>query len=184
MIHPDTELRMVSPDIGLGLFATRRIPRGTLTWVRDPLDQVISAADWKSLPPMLQAGLERHTWQDASGDTVLCWDLARFVNHACVPNCLNIAVGVEIAVRDIEAGEELTNDYANLGMYDHERLQCQCGLPGCRGLIAPNDAGRLRRQWTSAIAGVWAEVRRVEQPLWKLLSDQVRETLMQPQAPC
>ena len=36
MIHSDTELRPVNAVVGLGVFATRRLPRGTVTWVRDP----------------------------------------------------------------------------------------------------------------------------------------------------
>jgi len=32
MIHPDTELRLSNPRIGLGVFATHFIPKGTLTW--------------------------------------------------------------------------------------------------------------------------------------------------------
>jgi len=28
VIHPDTDLRLVNPEIGNGVFATRRIPRG------------------------------------------------------------------------------------------------------------------------------------------------------------
>jgi hypothetical protein len=40
MIHPDTELRYVNDIIGYGVFATRLIPRGTITWVQDELYQV------------------------------------------------------------------------------------------------------------------------------------------------
>ena len=32
MIHPDTELRFISPEIGFGVFATKLIPQGTITW--------------------------------------------------------------------------------------------------------------------------------------------------------
>ena len=39
MVHPDTELRFVSPAIGWGVFATRDIPTGTITWALDVLDQ-------------------------------------------------------------------------------------------------------------------------------------------------
>lgn len=35
MIHPDTELRFINPEIGYGVFATQFIPRGTITWVRE-----------------------------------------------------------------------------------------------------------------------------------------------------
>ena len=42
LVHPDSELRFVNPVIGHGLFATRLIPKGTITWVGDDLDQFIT----------------------------------------------------------------------------------------------------------------------------------------------
>ena len=174
MVHPQTELRLSKAEIGLGLFATHTIPCGTITWARDPLDQVIPMSKWLKLPPLLQADIERHTWRNEDGNAVLCWDLARFVNHSCNPNCLSTALGFEIAVRDIAAGEELTNDYANLGMYEHERLQCHCGFSACRGLIEPADAARLKFQWSGAIESAWRNLLCVEQPLWSLLSTRTR----------
>ena len=52
MIHPDTELRFANPQIGLGVFATRfLIPKGTITWVRDQLDQALPPAAIAQLPP-------------------------------------------------------------------------------------------------------------------------------------
>ena len=41
MLHPHTELRFVSPEIGYGIFATAFIPKGTITWVKDELDRII-----------------------------------------------------------------------------------------------------------------------------------------------
>ena len=33
MIHPHSELRFFSPEVGWGVYATRFIPKGTITWV-------------------------------------------------------------------------------------------------------------------------------------------------------
>jgi hypothetical protein len=55
VIHPDSELRFVSPSIGYGLFATRVIPRGSITWAADPLDQIVSPRQMETLPAMLKA---------------------------------------------------------------------------------------------------------------------------------
>jgi hypothetical protein len=41
LIHPDSELRFIDPAIGYGVFATSLIPKGTFTWVRDELDQIV-----------------------------------------------------------------------------------------------------------------------------------------------
>ena len=60
----------------------------------------------------------------------------RYVNHSCAPNTYLRRIGhhVELyALRDVEAGEELTCNY---GETQHEgTLPCRCGAPGCRSLL-------------------------------------------------
>lgn len=38
MIHPNTELKFISNQVGYGVVATSFIPAGTITWVLDKLD--------------------------------------------------------------------------------------------------------------------------------------------------
>ena len=57
-------------------------------------------------------------------------NLARYINHACKPNCYSQIVGQTIwirAARNIEAGEELTYDYYTDG---EQLIACRC-RPGC-----------------------------------------------------
>ena len=57
-------------------------------------------------------------------------NVARFVNHACRPNCYTQVAGTTIwirAARNIERGEELTYDYHTDG--EHV-IPCRC-RPGC-----------------------------------------------------
>jgi SET domain-containing protein len=57
-------------------------------------------------------------------------NVARFINHACKPNCYSQIVGRDIwirAGRNIEAGEELTYDYYTDG---DQIIACRC-RPGC-----------------------------------------------------
>ena len=112
MIHPHTELRFINPELGFGVFATNLIPRGTLTWVRDDLDQVIEPERLAGLPPVYRDLLDKYTFRDEIGRHILCWDLGRFMNHSCAPSCLGPNSLYEVAVRDILPGEELTDDYA------------------------------------------------------------------------
>ena len=68
---------------------------------------------------------------------------ARFINHACDPNCEAIDDGGRIfieAVRDIEDGDELFYDYAyardaTTTEEDEKLYVCRCGSPKCRGSI-------------------------------------------------
>jgi SET domain-containing protein len=65
-----------------------------------------------------------------SRDAAVGGNIARFINHACKPNCWWEVVGTTIwirAARAIAAGEELTYDYATIG--DHT-IPCRC-RPGC-----------------------------------------------------
>ena len=71
---------------------------------------------------------------------------ARWINHACDPNCRADEQGRQVfieALREIEPGEELFYDY---GLIIDERLtpklkkeyECRCGSPNCRRtMLAP-----------------------------------------------
>ena len=169
MIHPHSELRFVNPDIGFGVFATRRIPKGTITWVLDPLDQTLSPAKASQLPPALQGVLDIYSYRNGNGDWILCWDHARFVNHSCQPTSLAPGFDLEIAVRDIECGEQITDDYGSLNL--DASFQCCCSSPQCRGLIGPDDFERLSGHWDELVAAAFPLIGRVEQPLWELVHE-------------
>jgi len=71
--------------------------------------------------------VNRRTVRDAS----VGGNLARFINHACKPNCYTQVAGDTIwirAARNIAAGEELTYDYRTDG---EAVIMCRC-RPGCR----------------------------------------------------
>ena len=62
---------------------------------------------------------------------------AMFINHSCDPNCETEDEDGRIfvvALRDIEAGEELVYEY-NLYDSDEENQDCYCGAPRCRGTM-------------------------------------------------
>ena len=71
-----------------------------------------------------------------SRDAAVGGNIARFVNHACAPNCwIEIAPKTKTiwirASRLIHPGEELTYDYATVG--DHT-IRCRC-RPECRTML-------------------------------------------------
>lgn len=163
MIHPATELRYVSEAIGLGVFATQLIPRGTITWARDPLDRILKPGEFEAMPGVQQAAIVKYVFADAAGNYLLCWDAARFVNHSCAATCRNVDARLDVAIRDIQAGEQITSDYAELNIA--EEFDCLCGSPDCRGTILPDDRSRLEAVWTSQIAAILSSIRTVAQPL-------------------
>lgn len=132
MIHPSTRLGFIDEDVGYGVFATELIPRGTFTWILDPLDCRVPAKVSDRLVLALRASLERYAYQDSHGHWVLPWDLGRFVNHSCDPNSVGGGDDAfEIAVRDILPGEQLTDDYAEFGCF--RPFPCRCGAVRCVG---------------------------------------------------
>ncbi|MBS3106977.1 SET domain-containing protein [Candidatus Woesearchaeota archaeon] len=58
----------------------------------------------------------------------------RYVNHSCSPN-LEVRSQCDVALRDIEKGEELTTDYSREEIPDLY-FECNCKSSNCRGVIA------------------------------------------------
>lgn len=74
---------------------------------------------------------------------------AMFLNHCCDPNCETGEVKGRVwikAIRDIEAGEELTYDY-HLYDGDEDEARCNCGKAKCRGtMYAPEEIERRAKE--------------------------------------
>lgn len=172
MLHPDTELRWVNAEIGYGAYATRLIPRGTITWVRCDFDQTFSPERIASLRGLHREIINKYGFVDPRGNTILCWDHGRYVNHACAPTCLSPGFDFEIAVRDIEAGEELTDDYGSLNL--EKPFTCHCGAPSCRREIRPDDWSRLVDRWDHIVQSAFPRIREVPQALWELVREKDR----------
>jgi hypothetical protein len=169
MIHPHTSLSFISDDIGYGVVATQAIPRGTITWVRDDLDQVITSGRLRRMETLCRQIVEKYCFRDGAGDHILCWDMARFMNHSCDPTCLSPGYNFEIAVRDIQAGEELTDDYGMLNI--DSAFRCLCGKARCRSEVTPQDVVTHADAWDGQIRECFHALRGVDQPLWHLVRE-------------
>lgn len=167
MIHPHTEVRFINSVIGYGVVATRPIPKGTITWALDDFDQHFTAAQVAQMDTLHQAIIEKYAYVDGRGRHVLCWDNARFFNHHCEANCLGAGFEFEVAIRDIEPGEQLTDDYGGLNV--ETPFKCSCGSPACRGIVRPDDVLRLSDLWDVELREVFPLIRAVAQPLWPIL---------------
>ena len=170
----------MNDHIGYGVFATRLIPRGTITWVRDELDQTFQVEQVAAMPAPYREILDRYAFVDAQGMLVLCWDHSRFFNHSCEANCLSAGYDFEVAVRDIQSGDELTDDYGTLNL--REPFVCGCRLATCRGKVRPDDMERLSPVWDQEMRSVFPLIPRVTQPLWGFLRERVavEEALREP----
>ena len=183
MLLIETELKHINDEVGAGVFATKRIPKGTIVWVQDPMDQVFPPEKLEEMHPLLRAGVERYAYGDHHGNMVLCWDLARFFNHCCESTCLGLDFPFEIVVRDIEAGEELTDDYGTFYMNETEGFECRCGTESCRGGVGPQDREKMMSLWKTQLREALAHVHEVPQPLLDFLPEGVLEETLRRYGP-
>jgi hypothetical protein len=170
VLIPWAEVRTVGEEIGLGVFAGRLIPAGTVVWVEDSLDTRIPVATVRALGGPMREAVYRAAYRPhGAGYYLLCWDGAKYVNHACEPNCLSVMPGLEIAVRDIAPGEQLGNHYAFFGLEAWEIFDCRCGAASCTGRIDLEPSPALLRHRHALVEAARRRAAGVVQPLAPLL---------------
>ena len=120
---------------GWGVYATAHITKNTR--IIDYAGEMISHAE--SVRRERRQLPRGHVWcftvnrrwvRDAS----VGGNVARFINHACQPNCYSRVIGRTIwicAARNIRKGEELTYDYNTDGIAS---IKCLC-RPRCRTIL-------------------------------------------------
>ncbi len=175
MIHPDTTVKNVSSVIGNGVFATKLIKKGTIIVVRDQFDIILSQEQYNLVLEPLKEAMNTYIYIDKHGHFVLSWDNAKFMNHSCESNTMMTDYDFEIAVRDIEAGEEITSEYGLLNVQESYELYCDC--TNCRNHLKTDDIDVHAHHWDSLVLDSILSVFNVEQPLLPLLSKEIKEKL-------
>lgn len=175
MIHPKTELKFISKEIGYGVVATEFMPAGTITWVLDKLDRQFTPAEVHVLDPLYQDILEFYSYRNNEGNMVLCWDNGRFVNHSFNSNCFTTAYDFEVAVRDIQAGEQLTDDYGYLNIPEPFR-----GIDEGtrRKIVYPDDLLRYAKVWDKKLLKVFGQIPKLNQPLREIIEKPVWDEVL------
>lgn len=114
---------------GLGLFADQFITKGTKTWRFMPgLDLIVPEDTLLQLSEPARAQFLNYCYVDKfTKNFILCFDDERFINHSKSPNILqtmaeNEVEGFEVAVRDINKGEELFCDYETFDFDAYRKL--------------------------------------------------------------
>lgn len=115
MITIKTEVRPSSIH-GLGLFAAERVLKGTVVWRYSPIFDVMYSDEVLSeIPNFKKEWIHKYAYRSKlTGLWCLAIDDARFFNHSKTPNTIDTGDdlnGTDIAIRDIEVGEEITIDY-------------------------------------------------------------------------
>ena len=175
MMHPDTRPGLVNARIGLGVFATAPIQHGTIVFVRDPLDIEVPAGDPRLADSRVSDIIEKYSYIEPNGSRIVSWDHAKFVNHCCLPNTMSTGYGFEIAIRDIDAGEQITDEY---GMFNvPQPIELYCDHAACRGCVQASDLDKHHERWDATVRQSLLRVPHVAQPLMPLLDDATRASL-------
>jgi len=170
VIYPKTELKFINNEVGYGVVATEFIPAGTITWVLDKLDREFSVDTFAAMEPIYQRILDTYTYRNSHGHFVLCWDNGRYVNHSFNSNCLTTAYDFEIAIRDIQVGEQLTDDYGYLNIPTPFR-----GIDEGtkRKVVYPDDLKRYYKVWDKKLLNVFNRIPKLQQPLRELVHEEI-----------
>lgn len=176
MIHPHTKLDFVSETIGYGVFATQFIPKGTIVYVKDDLEIVIKPNDVINKDEKYKKIIDTYSYRDENGNYILSWDIAKYVNHCCEANTISTGYGFEIAVRDIQKGEQITDEYGLLNIENPIPLNCtHCN---CRGQVSNQDYLHLLPEWDKKSKEAIKLILKVEQPLWDFVQNDLKQDLV------
>jgi SET domain-containing protein len=122
----DVEVRQ-SGIQGRGLYALRAFAQGE-TVLKWDLSHTIPNEELSSL----SESERRSTHPLDAQNTLIVQAPERFVNHSCNNNT-EVRNYCDIAIRGIEAGEEITSDYGSDGAV--VSFECACGSDNCRKVI-------------------------------------------------
>jgi SET domain-containing protein len=127
-----------SPIHGRGLFAATAISAGEIVAIKGGhiiTGETLATLQEKLGPAEIQIGDDLFicpvTEEERKGSMI-------FSNHSCDPNIGVRGQIVFVAMRDIEAGEELTHDWA-MTDDDDSTTQCRCAATNCRRTITGKD---------------------------------------------
>ena len=121
---------------GVGVFAVDHISAGST--VAGFGGFVMPRAEFERLPIDQQT----HSLQICDDLFMTCpsdSEPADFFNHSCEPNCGILGSILLVTLRPVEAGEELSFDYAMCDADDYDEFACECGVATCRHKVTGND---------------------------------------------
>lgn len=113
---------------GKGIFALRNFKKGEIInkWDTSNIfnkDNIVTLSDEE----------RKHISYIGGGNFILLNSPERYVNHSCNPNAY-VKDCCEVAIKDINNGEEITSDYSLEGVNGWE-FECNCGSNNCRGTV-------------------------------------------------
>jgi len=164
MLHPDICVKKSSIE-GKGLFSKKRIPKGTILW-RFKDDRVYTKNQRKKFSKKYKALLKKYGYEDEKNNLIYCTDNAKYWNHSCEPNVAGFNEEMDIAIKNINPGEEITYD-AGFGRWTCLPIKrCNCGSINCRRTIKKEpENSRIILKLDSLVKKASKDLLNVKQPL-------------------
>ena len=106
---------------------------------------------------------DKYAYRNQFGHYIICWDSGKYVNHSFNSNCVSTAYDFELAVRDIEPGEELTDDYGYLNVT--HPFDCLPEHGSQRTRVYPDDLLNYYYIWDAKLIDAFQSFLSVDQPL-------------------
>jgi SET domain-containing protein len=132
-------------DLGLGVFAARRIHEGTkihtFSGPRITFSQVLAKGERQCWPLQVAPSDSTTAYVDLDDDAPGC-----FVNHSCAPNAVIVNDLDLVAITDIPPDVEVRFDYSTTMFERSFEMECRCGSPNCRGIVKDFDTLPIRTQ--------------------------------------
>jgi SET domain-containing protein len=163
---------------GSGVFAARRIPKGTrvIEYLGDRITHKEADDRYEDHDPndnhTFLFIVDRRTVIDAGVNG----NAARFINHSCDGNCTSVIEQRRVFIestREIAKGEELGYDYEIGREKDDpenvdEIFACRCGSPKCRGtMLYPAEKPAKKKKAKKKVAKKKTAKRPVKKPTKK-----------------
>lgn len=180
MLLDSIRIKWISNEKGYGLFASEFIPKGTIVYVRDKLDIVIPSVDYEKeyLNDIKYSSMtSKYYYETKYGEKIICWDLAKYMNHCCYSNTLSTGYEFEIAICDIMPGDEVTDDY-RIFSTDHGLMEVRCEKDNCV-ILSDNKITKSHiTSWDNKIKEAIKYIFTNNQPLDPYLSKACRDSLI------
>ena len=139
MLHPHVQLVGDTTIQGQGLVATKTIYKGEVVSRLEPDQPMTSLEDFYAMSVEDQGKLLVHGYQCSATHIVSEQGIEKYMNHSCDPTTWWLDDDTMIARRDIQAGEEITYDYATTDVDVPLDMECECGSPACRQRVTSKD---------------------------------------------
>ncbi|OZD03389.1 hypothetical protein CH275_16555 [Rhodococcus sp. 06-235-1A] len=169
----DGRFEWACSEIGtFGVRAAELVPLGSIVWFPCPKCPRWTVSERQDLSTGVDSRLDSWGYPLFDGSLLVPCSGAQMINHSCDPTVLNVGLDFGIAVRDIEAGQEVTVDYSAFDTNETRSMHCSCRASACRIEISTLDATNpaMLRKWSEQLKPAVDAMRKVDQPLGSYLS--------------